>query len=71
MSMPLSVLEKALNRNVQLLLKDRRTLEGKLAGYDEHMNLVIEDTEETTESGRRRLGTVVLRGSSVVSISRD
>ncbi len=71
MSLPLSVLERSLNKKVQLLLKDKRVLEGKLSGYDEHMNLVIEDCEETAESGRRRLGTVVLRGSNLVSISRD
>ena len=70
MTMPLTVLEKSLNHPVVLLLKDHRTLEGKLTGYDEHMNLVIEDCEETTEDGKRRLGTVVLRGSNVVSISR-
>ena len=72
MPMPISTLEKAAGRNVQLLLKDRRVLEGKLAGYDEHMNLVLEDTEETTDEGpRRKLGTIVIRGSNVVSISRD
>jgi small nuclear ribonucleoprotein len=72
MPMPLSALDKALNRKVQLLLKDRRTLEGNLRGYDEHMNLVLDDTEETdTEGKRRKIGTVVLRGSNVVSISRD
>ena len=72
MPMPLSALDKALNRKVQLLLKDRRVLEGNLRGYDEHMNLVLDDTEETdTEGNRRKIGTIVLRGSNVVSISRD
>jgi small nuclear ribonucleoprotein len=72
MPMPLSALDKAMNRKVQLLLKDRRVLVGNLRGYDEHMNLVLDDTEETdTEGNRRRIGTVVLRGSNVVSINRD
>jgi small nuclear ribonucleoprotein len=70
--MPLSALDKALNRKVQLLLKDRRVLDGTLQGYDEHMNLVLDDTEETTADGaRRKLGTIVVRGSNVVSINRD
>jgi len=42
MPMPLSALDKAMNRKVQLLLKDRRLLEGSLRGYDEHMNLVLD-----------------------------
>jgi small nuclear ribonucleoprotein len=70
--MPLNALDKSMNRKVQLLLKDRRVLEGTLAGYDEHMNLVLNDTEETDSEGKRRkIGTIVLRGSNVVSISRD
>jgi small nuclear ribonucleoprotein len=70
--MPLNALDKSMNRHVQLLLKDRRVLEGTLAGYDEHMNLVLNDTEETDPEGnRRKIGTIVLRGSNVVSINRD
>ena len=72
MAMPLTALDKALNKNVQLLLKDRRVLEGVLKGYDEHMNLVLEDTDETdSEGNRRKNGTIVVRGSNVVTINRD
>jgi small nuclear ribonucleoprotein len=70
--MPLNALDKSLNRKVQLLLKDRRVLEGTLQGYDEHMNLVLDKTEETDAEGKRRkIGTIVVRGSNVVSINRD
>jgi small nuclear ribonucleoprotein len=72
MAMPLSALDKALDKNVQLLLKDRRVLEGVLRGYDEHMNLVLDDTNETdAEGNRRKIGTIVVRGSNVVTINRD
>ncbi len=72
MPMPLNALDKALTRKVQLLLKDRRVLEGTLQGYDEHMNLVLDKTEETDAEGKRRkIGTIVVRGSNVVSINRD
>lgn len=69
MVLPTKVLENALNREILLVLKDNRTLEGKLVGYDEYMNLVMEDTEETKDEQVRRLGTVVLRGNNVVTIS--
>jgi len=69
MVLPTKVLENALNREILLVLKDNRVLEGKLVGYDEYMNLVLEDTEETKEEQVRRLGTVVLRGNNVVTIS--
>ena len=69
MVMPLALLEKNVDKRMSLLLKDGRILEGKLTGYDEHMNMVLEETTERTSDEERRLGTVVLRGSNVVSIS--
>ena len=69
MALPLDVLEKALNQKLALLLKDGRIIEGKLSGYDEYMNMVLSDVEETFEETKRRLGTIILRGNNVVSIS--
>lgn len=69
MVMPLALLEKSVDKRISLLLKDNRTLEGKLTGYDDYMNMVLEDTEERTADQERRLGTVILRGNNVVSIS--
>jgi small nuclear ribonucleoprotein len=70
MPLPLNVLEKSINKKISLLLKDNRTLVGKLTGFDEYMNMVLEETEETSSENQvRRLGTVILRGNNVVSIS--
>jgi small nuclear ribonucleoprotein len=69
MVMPLSLLEKSLNKKVTLLLKDSRLLEGTLTGFDDYLNMVLEDTEETNADQVKRLGTVILRGNNVVSIT--
>ena len=69
MALPLDVLEKSLNQKISLLLKDGRFIEGKLSGYDEYMNMVLSDVEETNGETKRRLGTIILRGNNVVSIS--
>ena len=69
MAMPLHVLEKSVMRKVTLLLKDGIILEGKLTGYDEYMNMVLEDTEETHNDSLKRIGMVILRGNNIVSIS--
>ena len=69
MVMPLALLEKNVDKRVSLLLKDGRVLEGKLTGYDEYMNMVLEEATERTADNERRLGTVVLRGNNVVSIA--
>jgi small nuclear ribonucleoprotein len=69
MVMPTKVLENSMNKKISLLLKDSRILEGKLTGFDDYMNMVLEDTEETYREDVRRLGTIIIRGNNVVSIS--
>jgi len=69
MVLPINVLEKSLNTQITLLLKDSRLLEGKLVGYDDYMNLVLEDVEENKDGNIKRLGTVILRGNNVITIS--
>jgi small nuclear ribonucleoprotein (snRNP)-like protein len=63
---PIPLLERVVQQRVTLLLKDARQLTGKLLGLDEHMNLVLDDAEESTAEVTRHLGRVVLRGSNVV-----
>lgn len=69
MALPLDTLEKSVNQKLTLLLKDGRNIEGKLLGFDEYMNLVLGDVEDTKDETKRRLGKIILRGSNVVSIS--
>lgn len=69
MALPLDVLQKSVNQQLTLLLKDGRVIQGKLHGYDEYMNLVLDDVEETKDETKRRLGKIILRGNNVVSIS--
>ncbi len=65
---PVKLLEKNLGKQIELHLKDGRTLKGRLDGFDDYMNLVLEDAEETTKESQRRLGKIILRGNNVVTI---
>lgn len=65
---PGQLLERVVQQRVTLLLKDSRQLSGKLVGIDEHLNLVLDDADETTAELSRHLGRVVLRGSNVVTL---
>jgi len=65
---PTHLLERMIEQRVTISLKDSRQLTGLLLGVDEHMNLVLDDAEETTPEVARRLGRVVLRGSNLVAI---
>ncbi|HTS32686.1 MAG TPA: LSm family protein [Thermoplasmata archaeon] len=65
---PTHLVERLVSQRVTLVLKDSRQLTGKLLGVDEHMNLVLDETDETTAEMSRHLGRVVLRGSNVVTL---
>jgi small nuclear ribonucleoprotein len=78
---PLDVLEEALGDPVAVLLKDGTRYAGTLAGFDQHMNVVLDDVEiesggdpeETADSSEAEddgsgEDTIVIRGDNVVSI---
>ncbi len=69
MAKPTKFLNDTLGEKIELLLKDGRVLIGVLIGYDDHMNLVLEDTTEETEDMLRRIGTIILRGNNVVTLN--
>jgi len=56
-------------------MKGRRKIRGKLRGYDQHLNLIIEDAdeisfnEETEEETVLPIETVIVRGDNVVIVS--
>ncbi|MCQ8902676.1 MAG: LSm family protein [Methanothrix sp.] len=66
---PLDILNESLNSPVIVKLKDGRAFRGELQGYDIHMNLVLENTEEIVEGTARKIGAVIVRGDNVVYIS--
>ena len=71
---PLDVLEESLSEPVTVHLKDGESFYGTLAGYDQHMNVVLEgadgsdavlgelDVEEVDN-------TTIIRGDNVVSVT--
>jgi len=67
---PLDILNKALQTSVIVRIKGGREFRGILNGYDIHMNLVLQNAEEI-EGGEvtKKLGSVVIRGDTVVFIS--
>ena len=56
-----------IGKHVLVRLKNGRTLRGRLIGFDEHLNLVLEEAHFIEET--RKLGTVILRGDNIVHIT--
>jgi len=64
------MLEESLNKMVLVRLRGGRSLRGKLQGFDQHMNLVLEDAEDISNSESiEKLGVIVVRGDNVIIIS--
>ena len=66
---PLDALDAAIGEPVTVRLKDGTTYHGRLASFDQHMNLVLEAPEEELGPGIDTVdNTTVIRGDNVVSI---
>jgi small nuclear ribonucleoprotein len=64
------ILNDSIGSVVLVKLKGANEVRGRLKSYDQHLNLVLEDAEEIYEDGRtRKLGTIVIRGDTVLFIS--
>ena len=68
--MAVKVLDASINKVVLIKLKGGKTIRGNLHGFDQHMNLLLEQSEEIhSEGDTKSLGTIVVRGDNVVMIS--
>lgn len=68
--MTTQILEENLGKMVIVRLKGGKSLRGKLKGFDQHLNLVLEETEDTTDvENTKKLGLIIVRGDNVVLVS--
>lgn len=68
--MAVKVLDESLGRVVLIKLKGGKMIRGTLRGFDQHMNLLLEESQELLEESQSSdLGTIVVRGDNVVIIS--
>ena len=74
---PIDFLKSSINKVILLKIKRNRLFRGILRGFDEHLNLYLEDTtqlfEYHDEDGNVReeqenLGSIVIRGDNIILI---
>ena len=58
-------LKKYVEKRVSLKLNANRKVVGVLRGFDQFMNIVLEDAEELGTEERMRIGMIVVRGSCI------
>jgi U6 snRNA-associated Sm-like protein LSm3 len=80
---PLDLIRLSLDERVYVKLKGERELCGRLYAYDQHLNMILGDVEETTTSVdlneieseqaiktiKRNLGILYVRGDGIVLVS--
>jgi len=68
--MAVQILEDSLGKTVLIRLRGGKSIRGKLRGFDQHLNLVLERAEDVTNMENiEELGLIIVRGDNVVMIS--
>ena len=64
------ILEESIGKAVLVRLKGGRSLRGKLQGFDQYMNLNLEDADDISDANNtQKLGTIIVRGDNVIILS--
>mmetsp|Transcript_26476 Transcript_26476/g.58031 ORF Transcript_26476/g.58031 Transcript_26476/m.58031 type:complete len:90 (+) Transcript_26476:70-339(+) len=62
-------LKKYMDKKLAIKLNGNRHITGTLRGFDQFMNLVLDETvEQVSATERNNIGMVVIRGNSIVMI---
>ena len=68
--MTTKILEESLGKIVLVRLRGGKSIRGRLKGFDQHLNLVLDETQDTTNvENVKQLGLIIVRGDNVVLIS--
>lgn len=75
---PIDYLKSSINKIILIKVKRNRLFRGRLGGFDEHLNLYLEETSQLFEyqddEGNIReehedLGSIVVRGDNVIFVN--
>lgn len=80
---PLDMIKSSLNNQIYIKLRNDRELTGKLNAFDQHLNMILENAEETHTSveldeetyeqvykqNKRTMPMVFIRGDGVILLS--
>ena len=69
MERPIDVLNNAKGKRVLVKLKKGVEISGILQALDLHLNMWLEDAEQTTDDKTTKLGTVLVRGDNIIFVS--
>ena len=68
---PLDMLSTCRGQRIVVLLKNNKKYSGVLKSFDVHVNLVIENAEETDGESQQKHKLLFIRGDTIVYISSE
>jgi len=71
MDRPIDVLNNAKGKRVLIRLKKGEEISGILQALDLHLNMWLEDAEQTTNEQKVKLGTLLVRGDNIIYVSPE
>ncbi|RLV86262.1 U6 snRNA-associated Sm-like protein LSm5 [Meyerozyma sp. JA9] len=70
--LPLEVLDRAIGHKIQVLLTNDKEFHGTLVGFDDFVNMVLEDVEEFDSEGKKEtLKKMLLNGGQVAMMATE
>lgn len=63
------ILDDCLNKVIVIKLKNNKIIQGNLRAFDQHMNLVLINSEDITEEDVKSLNEIILRGDNIIVAS--
>lgn len=71
MDRPIDVLNNAKGKRVLIRLKKGEEISGILQALDLHLNMWLEDAEQTSNDQKVKLGTLLVRGDNIIYVSPE
>ena len=63
------ILEGCVNKFVLIKLKNKSTIRGNLQIFDQHMNLLLTESQDITGDEVKNLDKIILRGDNILIVS--
>ena len=62
-------LVSCINKVILIKLRNNQIIQGKLQTFDEHLNLILIESEDITDDKVKNLNKIILRGDNILIIS--
>ena len=65
----INTLDGYLDQVIMIKLRNKKTIQGNLQDFDQHMNLILTDSKDITADDVKSLDKVLLRGANIILVS--